>query len=207
MTTVDPLAGTSARQPFRCSQCGRASWHPEDARNGYCGACHEYTGDLGDVDPIVPFLLARLDEEELPAKLAGNLLMYRDDRGNAYLEHPSGRRVDLTDLAQDSFEAAAWLEHAARHLPGRVLARVDGLRRIVLTEARARVMRDDVTGLEHRKFDELVTVVFGRGAHTERVTPDEYNARFTRPAPASDTLKAIAQAYGDHPDFRPEWTA
>lgn len=31
-------------EPFTCPKCGRKSWHPEDKRQGYCGACHEFTG-------------------------------------------------------------------------------------------------------------------------------------------------------------------
>jgi len=29
---------------FTCPRCGRTSGHPTDAREGYCGACHEWTG-------------------------------------------------------------------------------------------------------------------------------------------------------------------
>jgi hypothetical protein len=29
---------------FTCPACGRTSHHPEDIRNGYCGACHAFTG-------------------------------------------------------------------------------------------------------------------------------------------------------------------
>ncbi|MDP5182151.1 hypothetical protein QOZ88_05840 [Blastococcus sp. BMG 814] len=32
-----------AREPFTCPRCGRRSWHPEDKRQGYCGACHDFT--------------------------------------------------------------------------------------------------------------------------------------------------------------------
>lgn len=28
---------------FICPRCGAQSWHPEDASNGYCGRCHDYT--------------------------------------------------------------------------------------------------------------------------------------------------------------------
>lgn len=28
--------------PFTCPRCGRTSPHPEDARQGYCGACHDF---------------------------------------------------------------------------------------------------------------------------------------------------------------------
>lgn len=31
-------------ESFTCPDCGRTSYHPEDRRFGYCGACHAYTG-------------------------------------------------------------------------------------------------------------------------------------------------------------------
>lgn len=27
-----------------CPRCGRTSWNPNDVREGYCGACHDWTG-------------------------------------------------------------------------------------------------------------------------------------------------------------------
>jgi hypothetical protein len=30
--------------PFTCPRCGRTSHHPDDSREGYCGACHDFTG-------------------------------------------------------------------------------------------------------------------------------------------------------------------
>lgn len=32
---------------FTCPTCGATSHHPIDAREGYCGACHEFTGPAG----------------------------------------------------------------------------------------------------------------------------------------------------------------
>jgi hypothetical protein len=29
---------------FRCPRCGKVSVHPDDIRNRYCGACHDWTG-------------------------------------------------------------------------------------------------------------------------------------------------------------------
>ena len=29
--------------PFTCPRCGQASHSPQDARQGYCGACHDWT--------------------------------------------------------------------------------------------------------------------------------------------------------------------
>lgn len=32
---------------FTCPKCGRTSWHPDDERYGYCGACCAFTGVPG----------------------------------------------------------------------------------------------------------------------------------------------------------------
>ena len=32
---------------FECPRCGAVSHHPDDIREGYCGACHDWTG-LGE---------------------------------------------------------------------------------------------------------------------------------------------------------------
>ena len=32
---------------FICPKCKATSYHPEDERYGYCGNCHEFTGDYG----------------------------------------------------------------------------------------------------------------------------------------------------------------
>lgn len=29
---------------FTCPRCSRTSWNPDDVREGYCGACHDWTG-------------------------------------------------------------------------------------------------------------------------------------------------------------------
>jgi ribosomal protein L37E len=29
---------------FTCPRCGRVSFHPMDLQEGYCGACHDWTG-------------------------------------------------------------------------------------------------------------------------------------------------------------------
>lgn len=30
--------------PFKCPRCGTQSYHPHDAKEGYCGRCHDWTG-------------------------------------------------------------------------------------------------------------------------------------------------------------------
>ncbi len=31
---------------FQCPECGKKSYHPADIENGYCGYCHDFTGDF-----------------------------------------------------------------------------------------------------------------------------------------------------------------
>ena len=31
---------------FTCPRCGMTSHHPDDVREGYCGNCHDWTGDF-----------------------------------------------------------------------------------------------------------------------------------------------------------------
>ncbi len=31
---------------FTCPRCGMTSSHPEDAKQGYCGRCHDWTGQV-----------------------------------------------------------------------------------------------------------------------------------------------------------------
>jgi hypothetical protein len=31
---------------FTCPRCGATSHHPKDEEHGYCGACHDFTGEL-----------------------------------------------------------------------------------------------------------------------------------------------------------------
>lgn len=33
---------------FQCPRCGARSSHPEDIANGYCGACHAFTGSTAE---------------------------------------------------------------------------------------------------------------------------------------------------------------
>lgn len=35
---------------FVCPDCGARSWHPEDRRHGWCGACKAYTGRPAGLD-------------------------------------------------------------------------------------------------------------------------------------------------------------
>lgn len=42
-------AGLLTEPPsFTCPRCGRTSHHPMDVTEGYCGACHDWTGEGTD---------------------------------------------------------------------------------------------------------------------------------------------------------------
>ena len=55
----------SALPRFTCPRCGAVSYHPKDIEHGYCGRCHDWTGD--DLDAEARAALAvRVDEQETP---------------------------------------------------------------------------------------------------------------------------------------------
>lgn len=41
---------------FTCPKCGKTSHHPKDEQYGYCGACHEFTGELAMPLRIVDYM-------------------------------------------------------------------------------------------------------------------------------------------------------
>jgi ribosomal protein L37E len=42
---VDEGWRPEAATGFTCPRCGRTSYHPRDRAEGYCGACHDWTGE------------------------------------------------------------------------------------------------------------------------------------------------------------------
>jgi hypothetical protein len=40
----DIVTDTAAPTSFTCPDCGMTSHHPDDAKHGYCGNCHAFTG-------------------------------------------------------------------------------------------------------------------------------------------------------------------
>lgn len=44
ITRAAAAAAQEGPLPFTCPRCRRTSHHPEDAKNGYCGNCHAFTG-------------------------------------------------------------------------------------------------------------------------------------------------------------------
>ena len=39
------MPDTQEQPSFTCPRCGATSYHPKDIEFGYCGRCHDYTGD------------------------------------------------------------------------------------------------------------------------------------------------------------------
>jgi hypothetical protein len=50
---------------FTCPRCGRTSHHPDDVRERYCGACHEFTDDVAFDEAVR--VLRILDAADWPA--------------------------------------------------------------------------------------------------------------------------------------------
>lgn len=68
---------------FVCPQCGKKSWHPADADEGYCGMCREFTGlpvaiTVGGTVTAVVGWLDRGDTREIRTRLAELLRVVAD---------------------------------------------------------------------------------------------------------------------------------
>lgn len=50
---IFPPLGLTPMGPesITCPVCGMRSWHPMDVQEGYCGACHAFTGRPCEVTP------------------------------------------------------------------------------------------------------------------------------------------------------------
>ena len=40
-----------APETFTCPRCGMTSANPDDVREGYCGNCHDWTGEQSEAEP------------------------------------------------------------------------------------------------------------------------------------------------------------
>lgn len=54
--------GPTPPPAYVCPTCGRASWNPNDAKHGYCGACGFQVPPRGDGSSVVQALAAALRE-------------------------------------------------------------------------------------------------------------------------------------------------
>jgi len=69
--------------PFTCPRCGRVSYHPEDVRQRYCGACHVWHVDVADA-PAVQDAVDALVEAALPDPAAMTHAEALEELGRRY---------------------------------------------------------------------------------------------------------------------------
>ena len=82
---------TGEPSSFTCPRCGRTSWNPNDVREGYCGACHSWTGG-DDLWWLGGYLMVRpLPDDEVPgAWLAVEPLTFGRGRVRVVAEWSAG---------------------------------------------------------------------------------------------------------------------
>lgn len=132
-----------------------------------------------NAEALAAFLLERIAEREAAARRAGNARMFVDDLHRAWIDSPHGR-VDI-DRVSTPTTVALLMDHTALHLPGRVLAECAAQRRIIgRCMPIDRTLLADAPDLARAAWDVIDTL-------------------------NKATLRDLASAYADHPDFRPEW--
>lgn len=89
---------------FTCPVCHRTSYHPQDEAEGYCGACHDFTGILPGMriveDPAVPEGEIRLVYGPTGQSVGRIISVEADDNGiavTAQLDPPEADRLGLPD--------------------------------------------------------------------------------------------------------------
>lgn len=160
-------------------------------------------------DDLVPFLRARLDEDEAVANAAAqekepgwradqNWLMYEDPEDGA-----QSVAVDEID-----WEGAA-ITHAARHDPARVLREIYAKRAILagLEATHHRYIADDPYYSCPQAIDpEDPDQEPGSGWNSGNAVPGQENECWCgRDEAVAHGLKILAAVYSDHPDYRQEW--
>lgn len=130
---------------------------------------------------LVEFLLSRLAEDEAVAKAAHDgIYTTSDGHWNIHYMGYDGTWPMPSASPGDDDEAFPWTIHASRHDPARVLADVAAKRQIVSMVA------ESATYLPNDDPDD----------------PVEWNGEVHQ---AAAVLKALAQPYADHDQFREEW--
>lgn len=155
---------------------------------------------------ITTFLLARIAEDE---QLAREALRLTEPRQRWSVTETWGEVSDRSGTVNQLFYVTAWAngshaigrsaqaddravyDHLARHDPARVLAECEAKRRIVELHSGDEPLRAHDCPGRSWLDDEAVAYIGG-----ERVT-------YVHPCP---TLRALAVAYRDHPDYQQEWS-
>ena len=130
---------------------------------------------------IEEFLLERIAEDEVAATAAGNLQFWRYDNEPLgwSLENDGGERILTVDSR--TIAVGNYWNHAARHLPARVLAECAAKRHLI--------------ELHHTAVQQVEMAGPGPAAPILTAVAGTYAA----------TLRVLASTYADHPDYREEW--
>ncbi len=112
----DPAEHPGGHQPFACPECGLRSSHPDDIRDGYCGACHASFGPDAARQRLELFELGRAGLVDVPAYTVGTgpdggfQVVYRDGTGpddRAVIAGDCWRRFAAGAAARDGLDPFA----------------------------------------------------------------------------------------------------
>jgi hypothetical protein len=118
VTKLTRIDSGSDPMSYVCPRCAQRSYNPNDLREKYCGACHDWTGDVGLDDPLTQALLTVIAQCRFRAGSASNdgapVERVREHRADAErwlaalkYRHDQLRRVALQDAQR---EGAATVE-------------------------------------------------------------------------------------------------
>lgn len=116
---------------FTCPRCAAVSHNPNDEREGYCGACHWWTGD-----PV----LGRVAPPSEPPSDTGPV---------ALVPHLSGEELEVLRIELD-VALLRWGEVLARAQAPEIRAQV--LRRVHLLHGLRTAFEEARAGLAHRSI-------------------------------------------------------
>ena len=141
------------------------------------------------MDELTGFITARLDEDEAVAKAAagdGPEWTVRSHPADSAMIRDNEGLVLIYDEGTPTDKEAA---HIARHDPARVLREVEAKRAIATM---------------HQPYDCMEP----KGQRCHRCASDKAykSGAAIHEAWPCPTLRALAAAWSDHPDYRPEWT-
>ena len=142
---------------------------------------------------IEDFLLERIAEDEAAATAAGNLQFWRYDNEPLgwSLENDGGERILTVDPG--TIAVGNYWNHAARHLPARVLAECAAKRAIV-----------------ERYLENLDRVMAYRNPRWRDAMNDsdrfEHRLQEARCATSLEDCWSLASTYAEHPDYQQEWS-
>lgn len=146
---------------------------------------------------LTEFLQARLDEDELLAQAAAAFIT-----GSHWRSHKdvveTAEDVDADYLARSVAVSGNWTvpEHIARHDPARVLAEVEGKRRIIAD------LLAEPHFLNNSEWYGCRAVAEGPG---EDDVPTGRECTCGRDARLDQYLRLFALPFADHPDYDPGW--